>query len=357
MLLSAHKKTHLTFPAQYVEMVESIVRARGGNTDTIYQRCGIDADAIKQPHSRVSLTVFEQLMNITKENTLQVNEPASLQILRHMPITIHGLTGLVVLTSDNLSDALDAALRYFPLILPCAELSKMLIGDQVCVSLNLSHDFGSPINECFTEVIFGIILNMVKFSELEQHKENPDHLFRGLVSFRHADTGYGELLSKNFNIAIKFSALSNHLLLPRRLLNSPLLTRSPGTRTIIEALLEKNLHALQWQNNIVVQVKEQLFAFTKEDYWPSADQIAENLLISARTLSRRLAENGYTLTALMEEVRMEKADILLMSSTLPIIKVAHKLGYSDISTFSRAYKRVRKINPSEVRHQLRTNHV
>ncbi|RYZ87915.1 MAG: AraC family transcriptional regulator, partial [Moraxellaceae bacterium] len=136
--------------------------------------------------------------------------------------------------------------------------------------------------------------------------------------------------------------------------NSPLLTKSPGTRSIIETLLEKNLHALQWQNNIVVQVKEQLFAYAKQDHWPSADQLAEALLISARTLSRRLAENGYTLSSLIEEVRMEKADILLMSSTMPIVKVAHKLGYSDISTFSRAYKRVRKINPSNVRSQLRT---
>lgn len=354
MLLSTHRNSHLTFPAQYVEMVESIVRARGGNPATIYQRCGIDAHTIKQPHSRVSVTVFEQLMNMTKENTIQADEPASLQILRHMPITIHGLTRLAVLSSDNLSDALDTALRYFPLILPCAALSKMVFGDQVCVSLNLSHDFGSPINECFTEVIFGIILNMVKFSELEQGQENTDHLFRGLVSFRHADAGYRELLSQSFKIDIKFSAPGNHILLPRRLLNSPLLTRSPGTRTIIESLLDKDLHALQCQNNIVFQVKEQLFAFSKQNYWPSADQIAETLLISPKTLSRRLAKNGYTFTSLMEEVRMEKADILLMSSTMPIVKIAHQLGYSDISTFSRTYKRVRKINPSEVRHSLKT---
>lgn len=77
--------------------------------------------------------------------------------------------------------------------------------------------------------------------------------------------------------------------------------------------------------------------------------IARRLGTSSRTLQRRLRDSGTSFHALMEEVRREQALRLLRDPRLTLAEVAFRTGYSEMSTFYRAFRRWTGRTPGEYR--------
>ncbi len=66
--------------------------------------------------------------------------------------------------------------------------------------------------------------------------------------------------------------------------------------------------------------------------------VSKALSLNPRTLNRRLKERGTSLRALVLQTRMEMARQLLRDTSLTSATIAETLGYSEISTFIRAFK-------------------
>ena len=79
--------------------------------------------------------------------------------------------------------------------------------------------------------------------------------------------------------------------------------------------------------------------------YPAVEQGAGRMDISVRTLQRRLHRNGLTYSALVERVRHEEACRLLQVNSRSIAEIAVRLGYSDPSHFSRAFRRWEGVCP------------
>lgn len=77
--------------------------------------------------------------------------------------------------------------------------------------------------------------------------------------------------------------------------------------------------------------------------------VASELGLSARSLSRRLAETELTFSKLLSNLREALATRYLRDSDLSVIQVAFLLGYSGASTFSAAYKHWTGQSPSDFR--------
>lgn len=71
----------------------------------------------------------------------------------------------------------------------------------------------------------------------------------------------------------------------------------------------------------------------------SAAEVARALAVSARTLQRRLAEEGTTFSAVVDATREALARELLADPARELIDIAERVGFSDLATFSRAFKR------------------
>jgi AraC-like DNA-binding protein len=67
--------------------------------------------------------------------------------------------------------------------------------------------------------------------------------------------------------------------------------------------------------------------------------VARALHMSARTLQRRLEEGGTRFTELLDRARLELAVAALRDPRATLTEVAFRLGFSDLATFSRAFKR------------------
>lgn len=81
---------------------------------------------------------------------------------------------------------------------------------------------------------------------------------------------------------------------------------------------------------------------------PTMEQAAATLHINARTLHRRLAEEGMSFRTLVDDVRKSVATELLSNSLLTVDEVSKRLGYSEPAAFSRAFTRWAGYPPSQV---------
>ncbi len=77
--------------------------------------------------------------------------------------------------------------------------------------------------------------------------------------------------------------------------------------------------------------------------------MAERLFLTERTLQRRLQEAGTTFKKLLTEVRIDLADNYIRDSNLSLNEISFLLGFSELSSFSRAFKHWKGSSPRNYR--------
>lgn len=338
----------MTFPVQFVELAESLARARQSDVAQVYARIGVMPEDLQRTDASINLAQFEALVRLVQEYLLP-GEPRSIQVLRHLPVSAQGLVGMAAMTADTLGDALDIGLRYFSLILPFIELYRENIGNRTHVHIRRLHEFGSPLDEVITEVLVGGFAKMEFFARAADDARTSSWSGVMEVQLTHESTEDAEAFLAYFHMPVQFGCAENQFIFSRETLSQPLLTRNRATRIAIEALLEQRLHALPQTHVLTQRVRRQLSVSMAQGVLPAAAEIAADLAMSSRTLSRRLSEEGSSLPLLMESVRIERAEMLLIGSDMALAKIARQVGYSDPSTFSRAFKRVKGRAPSALR--------
>jgi AraC-like DNA-binding protein len=71
----------------------------------------------------------------------------------------------------------------------------------------------------------------------------------------------------------------------------------------------------------------------------SIEAVARALHMSARTLQRRLEDEGARFSEIVDGAREEAARAAIVDASRSLAEIAHALGFADLATFSRAFKR------------------
>ena len=71
--------------------------------------------------------------------------------------------------------------------------------------------------------------------------------------------------------------------------------------------------------------------------------------MSRRTLARKLRDEDVAFAEILEETRAALAKRYLAERNLPVTEIAWLLGYSEVSSFSHAFKRWTGMTPREFR--------
>lgn len=95
------------------------------------------------------------------------------------------------------------------------------------------------------------------------------------------------------------------------------------------------------------------YILTKADETVSAEDVAQYLNMSVRTLRRRLADIGMSFNEIRLQVRMQAAMRYLKTSHLSIERIANIVGYSDQASFTRAFQKWAGNTPDVVRRKHR----
>lgn len=82
---------------------------------------------------------------------------------------------------------------------------------------------------------------------------------------------------------------------------------------------------------------------------PTVDRVSELCAVSRRTLNRQLATHGTTAQAELIAVKLAMAKQLLEGTCLSLTEIAHLLGYTDGSAFTRVFRTAEGVAPSRWR--------
>lgn len=335
------------FPAYYLELAESVLRARRADPALIQQATGLSARQVRQPDLMLDLDQFEALVRLMVSQ-LPSGEPRFLQLLRHLPITAHGMIGVAGMTADTLSDSLDTVLHFLPLVMPVVTAHREAVGRSAHVVMRCTHDFGPEINALLVEMVAGSFKRMAEFANAAGFGGGEVRL-GAEMHFAH-DTAQGvEAFAAFFGGPVRFGMPDTRMIIPHTVLARPLLTRNRTTHRLITTALERDLAAGTRVAPMTQKVRRLLAQGLAGGLLLDAAALARELAMSTRTLSRRLREEGSALPELTRDIRIEQAERLLAGTDLPLAKIARQLGFSELATFSRAFKQATGRTPGEFR--------
>jgi AraC-like DNA-binding protein len=84
----------------------------------------------------------------------------------------------------------------------------------------------------------------------------------------------------------------------------------------------------------------------------SVAHVAQELSMSRRTLARRLQTEGTSFSELVDDTRRRMAQHYLADSARSVAQIALVLGFSEVATFYRAFRRWTQMTPIEYRQKL-----
>lgn len=159
--------------------------------------------------------------------------------------------------------------------------------------------------------------------------------------------GHSEVLER-YAKRIRFNQLRNAISVPATLLSKPLPQNEDSLYAIIRQSALKEIEHFQNRHSPICKISDEI-AETLKTGTCSLAQVAHNLGMSQRSVQRALEQEGTNFRKVTEDVRKTAAERYLRSTDLPLKEIAYLLGFSELSTFSRAVKTWFGVPPREIR--------
>jgi len=171
------------------------------------------------------------------------------------------------------------------------------------------------------------------------------------VHFRHAAPPELSAHRKFFGVVPRFDERENALDVPRTVMSRPMPLAHAALSRHLTDQAERRL--LSSEDRGIVERVEQAALAELPSGTPSMPAIARSLRMSERQLRRELDSAGVGFRSMVEDLRRKRAAVLLGEEAASVVDTAFVLGFSEVSAFSRAFKRWFGVAPAEYRQRAR----
>ena len=321
--------------------IAKALHLQGVDPMELFEQAGIDPAFVINADRRVPIANMQVLWQLAGEAT--GDEAFGLLAAEQLqPATLQGL-GLAVLASDTILDALQRLVRFSRVFSTGLQLT--LVERDAYVDLEMfagDHDYAGDINWYVYDFGIGMIVNLCRMTLgeyvspiaiLSQRPEpaDPDR-FASLLGSR-----------------IEFDADRNCITFVRADIVDQLITGNAELAHINDEQIETYLATyleVSTSREVVGKIIEHL-----PDGPPNQKEIG-TLNVSNRTLQRKLKDEGTSFIDLLQDTRLQLARKYLAQPQRSIVEIAYLLGFSEPSTFSRAFKRWTGQAPADYRGKL-----
>lgn len=311
--------------------------AHGADSAALFRRAGLDPVQLKDPNGRYPVSRMAQLWRLAVEAT---GDPCfGLKAAAYVqPATFHSL-GLAVLASQNLEDALIRTARFSRIVSNAVDVVIERTPEGVKEVVQFLD--GVPVVE---EAIDLFMASTFKIGRMLTGAER----LPGVVHLRRrGDAAMQREFQNHFQCPVHLGSDENSLLIPHEWMQRPLPMANPelarqNDRVVMEYL--RRFDGARISEKVRTEVISRLAAGE-----PGRADIARALNISEKTLQRRLAGEGSSYQQVLEETRRELAQQYLRDRNVSVCEVTFRLGFSDQSSFTRAFKRWTGVPPGEFR--------
>lgn len=307
----------------------------GFSGDTLASSKGIDLETLDQPDHRLPLKQFNALWE--EALTLTGDAAIGIRVGEVFNPDEMGVVGHIFFNSQTLHQAMDQYVRLFRLV-----NESMIARFEVQNGLaHLSYACQSPEDYCQPVMDRIMVLSIIRARALVHSQLKMEY-----VGFIHDKPEYAKEYQRIFQCPIRFNQPTCEIVFKEHYLNFELPKRNPYLHNVLTRHVESILNKLRPKRSITAKVK-QLIAKTLPDNNADAENIANLLNMSRHTLYRKLKLEDQSFQTLVEEVRKQKAVEYLESGNYSLSEIAFLLGFSELSAFSRAFKRWTGMSPAK----------
>lgn len=330
----------------YLRPLFDYVSGRNQPIDGLLNILGITEDDLKNGDRRVSDSTVDLLFEHAEQLCDDPN--IGLHVGQTMRTTHLGILGMLVMTCATTREAFELLLRYQNLIGNGGDIAIEKLGDEIEFSY-----FPAEGREPYGR-------HNIEFCFAGWHGQA--HLMAGAqarplrVTFpfpRPANTAEQAAL---FGCTLEYDAAKACTYFSADMADAPLFAAEPQLKDVLETKAHQRL--AEWQGeqldaSPVVAKTKQTIAEAIAFGVPTIDEMAERMHVSARTLQRQLEANGSSYKELLDTVRADLAQKYMGKQELSILDVAFMLGFSEQSSFQRAFKRWFGATPGVYRRELK----
>jgi AraC-like DNA-binding protein len=324
----------------FAKILWKVSESLGIDTKQLFLDAHLDLSIISEARSRYNTDCLVKAWAMALERSGEPN--IGLYTANHYsPNDLHAL-GTAFLTSHDLLDALNRYSLYAKVLGSDYRFNVVVSGDEIiCTDEYLGTDtFRPPLIE---DIQHALIIDLSR-------KGVGDTLDPVSVSFSYPEPDDTSEHQAFFRCQLKFGQKHTGVCFSKADSQRRFVDENRdiarGNDQILDSYLarSKGLSTSAKVNQVIL---ERLASGA-----PTESDVADVLHVSSRTLARRLTDENTSFRELLTNVRRELADAYIADDSVPITEISYILGFSDLSSFSRAFKAWNGYSPKVSRERL-----
>lgn len=305
---------------------------------SLFREAGLDAALLDQPEAHIATPEFIRLLQLVMRRTEDEflglgrgtkSKPGTFSMMAH-----------AVINCPSLGKAIERSAQFYRIV----DLPLELILEEGSAESRLILRAASPEHDNILEAIIFISLRF--WSWLTGRNLEPI-----AIQLDFPEPPQADQFRRAFHGPVTYSNARNAVVFPTSWLSLPLV-QNPLS---LSKFLKDSLAHIIVGNSQPIGLPEQIRAIISKGYgntFPDFAQVCETLNMTPQTLRRRLKEENTSYQAIKDSIRQDAARYYLAKEELSIDEIALMMGFSEASSFHRAFKKWTGQTPAACRREL-----
>jgi AraC-like DNA-binding protein len=336
--MSEQPESNTTTIAAYGYAIASALERRDIDPSDVFSRAGVHLSSKTDPMVRLGSAEISRLFALAVEETRDPAFGLFVGDCLH-PGNLHAL-GYALMSSDSLRDYCNRLVNYYRLISMGAGIRVEETDSDLLLITEVMSDVCHETQDAFV----ALHVRIMRFI----YKPNFNPAWLNLK--RPVPECGSQPYDNYFNCQISFSESQIVIAIDRTLVDEPLAGASKELAQMHDLTAGQYIDKLDKSdivNRVHTVIVEGLSAGIVTRKW-----VAEKLNMSPRNLQLKLSARDVSFQRLLDETRKSLALGYIERSSIAITEIAYLLGFSDVSNFTRAFRRWTDKSPSAYRQSL-----
>lgn len=299
----------------------------GIGAEALLQGTGLESTQLEDAQARISqqqkITIFRNTLRLSPAPEI------GLRAGSRQRLSDFGVYGYALASSRTFGDAVALGIRHLRLAGPVLEKRFRVEGDTAIFEGRDVLELG-PVLSLASEFWFSSTLKLITLV-----REAP--LPSRVLLLPYSRPAHADAYERMFGCPVHFDAGVMEWHFDAAVLSEPCPNANPITADLCARFCERMLDSLPDETGLSRRIRTA--CLNSRGVFPNADEMAERLGLSERTLHRRLAQEGRHFQQIVDDVRRSLAEEFLRNTSLSVEEVAARVGFSEAANFRKAFRK------------------
>jgi AraC-like DNA-binding protein len=330
-------------PARYFVQLCEYLSQQGVNTAQVLHYAQIDAVEFERPDTRLLPAQVNDLLESMRRSTGRTD--LGFELGRLVKLNSHDILGYGLISCRNFEHAIQLACRYYHLMNGLFSMTYRRRGSIGEVVFSPVTPLPLETMRFFLELLSVSLQNQLR---LLIGAETSGGDFRLSMPAPPHHGRYFGLAPDRFHFD-ESAVPGVTALMDSSMLDKPLPMSAPLVVRQVEDRCGPRMRAPgpgeKWGEFVMMMLRE------AQGQQLTLDALARRMNVSPRTVDRGLKRENLLFRDMAQKVRIETACRMLVGGNATVNEIAHRLGFTDSANFSRAFRRLTGLTPSDYREE------